>query len=138
MLLFPQFIKIFHIAFYVATCPFCPKEMNDCFIDVNCSLFIDLKHFHTQTHNIVRGRKKKNRLEWEKICNKLISSPMCPNGSPLTPLSFFKSGARCNTFIFAQTCARVVNRGKIFKNVNFGHFDWEKDHSRPKKSHLWR
>eukprot|EP00116_Pleurobrachia_bachei_P017296 sb/3477558/ len=29
---------------------------------------------------------------WEKICDKLISSLTCPNGSPLALLSFFKLG----------------------------------------------
>ena len=34
---------------------------------------------------IVRGLKPNLSPDWEKIGNKLIPSPTCPNGSPLTP-----------------------------------------------------
>eukprot|EP00116_Pleurobrachia_bachei_P012407 sb/3472669/ len=50
-------------------------------------------------HDIVRGNNTEYRLEWEKICDKLISSLTCPNGSPLALLSFSKLGMRCNMFI---------------------------------------
>eukprot|EP00116_Pleurobrachia_bachei_P018160 sb/3478422/ len=50
----------------------------------------------------VRGNNTEYRLEWENICDKLIPSLTCPNGSPLALLTFL----RCTMFIsgFPLTC----------------------------------
>ena len=75
-----------------------------------------------QLDHIVRGRRTKNQLEWEKIWNKLIFSAMCPKRSPVTPLKVVKRGARCNMLICAQTCAHVIERGKISKSPKIRRF----------------
>ena len=75
-----------------------------------------------QTYLLVRGRRTKNQLEWEKNWNKLIFSAMCPKRSPVTPLKVVKRGARCNMLICAQTCAHVIERGKISKSPKIRRF----------------
>eukprot|EP00116_Pleurobrachia_bachei_P008167 sb/3468429/ len=61
------------------------------------------RHLFTKLLLLVRGNNTEYGLEWEKICDKLISSLTCRNGSPLALLSFFMLGMRCNMFISGFT-----------------------------------